>query len=462
MARFPALLTSLWRRPSADVLTREAELALQAGDPDTAETLLARAVKRDPGFGPAHFLRGRIAMGAGRRADALVSAWRAWTAQPDEVRYYDTLWRLVNAIRTDDLDGAKLAPAPADYLTAIARGNTARRAGQTGAAGAAFEDAVALDPTLPFAYSRLGCLRAALDAPVEADRAFRDAVARRPHREACILLDPDRLDPVLARAYPEAAFEDLPSFETVGEVVLVACDEAYLMRFGRQFIRSFVRNAGEDVGLHVHVINPGASARRLREDMRAEVGGRLPVAITFEHTGAGGSPTYCACARFLVLPALLVAYGKPVVAMDIDMVFTGPLADVTGPVQSADVALFTQDPQAVDLWDAYRAACVRVAPTQAGRLFARQVRRYIIHCLEHNLAFWYLDQIALFAVLSYGRMRQQAPPVVATFDPVRLLDGEAAKVTEETRLWSITASLPTAEARMSADLFRGYSDNEAL
>ena len=236
--------------------------------------------------------------------------------------------------------------------------------------------------------------RAPLDALIEAcdPRAaidmrpeFLDSLRAGPHTR---LLDDD--------AIAEPVFAHAPSL-----IVLAGCDPRYFRDFALPFAISLEKNGRLDCGVELHVLGPDRWIAEEADALRAAVPS-LPVAwhgvaIPRAASGVEGEAvhTWCACLRFLRLPALLEQHRTPVLVLDLDLLVEGRLDSLLARHQDADVVIVEGPGQ--NAWDRIDASALIVRPTRSGIAFADLVRRYIAHFLAQGIAPWHLAQIALLA-----------------------------------------------------------------
>jgi len=134
---------------SAVALEVRGRLAMAAGDPEVAETLLSRALARDPSSAEARFHLARVAFARGSHAQARRLLREAAELAPDDARVQVALGDL--ALEQGDLDGAELA-----YGYALVRvrsphallglGRVRELHGDLDGAGRAYRDALRLAP----------------------------------------------------------------------------------------------------------------------------------------------------------------------------------------------------------------------------------------------------------------------------------------------------------------------------
>lgn len=204
---------------------------------------------------------------------------------------------------------------------------------------------------------------------------------------------PELLDDV---AVAEHDFPRAPSC-----IVFASCDPHYFRDFALPFAISLARNGRLDCAVELDVLGPDRWIAEEVDALRAEVPS-LPIAwcglaIPRAASGIEGGAvhTWCACMRFLQLPALLRRHRMPVLILDLDLLVEGRLDLLLARDQEGDVVM-AQGPGRNE-WDRVAASPLLVRPTPSGIAFADLVARYIAHFLARGIAPWHLAQIALFA-----------------------------------------------------------------
>ncbi len=373
----------------ASALLREGEAALKRRAFAPACVALARAVELLPALAPAHALLGRARHATGDLPGALVAfeAARALgESGPDFQR------RRANLLM--DLD--RPAEAAQGYRAALAK--AARSAGAwygLATALAELDDVAGATE----AFARWGEMPGPAGADAHLDTR---AIARQ------IRLD-DAFFDALKRAPDEAPEGDYAAGDT--PLVFAAADAGYAARFAELLAGNLAARA-PGIALHLHVVNPTPESEARLARVRDLTQGHLDFAITRETTdlarfdGPHGhlpAKTYYSCARFLVLPALLARYRRPILVCDIDLAPTRDprpwLDDLAAADAGANVKI------RYDFANHLLATMVYVGDTPASRDFATLVAGYCRHFLDARQAAWTLDQIALRASFLYLRRK---------------------------------------------------------
>lgn len=182
----------------------------------------------------------------------------------------------------------------------------------------------------------------------------------------------------------------------------VSADGRYIERFARNFALALDRPGR---ALHIHVVNGTEAADRILHD--------LPAALTHLSLGVSRSAdrhyatsTAFACTRFFVLPDLLRAYGRPIIALDIDIVPREPLVRLEAALDAPefDFACYVtgrDEPASV-----YQASIMAWVPTAQTFGFLAALGRFCLPKLAMPARFnWMLDQAALISVMNWQAQR---------------------------------------------------------
>lgn len=394
---------------------------------------------------------------------------RAWSLAPGETRLYDNAWNMHTFLgrRAATVRAFQSAcRANRDYSALIGLANALRADARQREAELLLREAIARAPDWPFATSRLACLLAAQHRYPEADALFQQIGARFPGRETVVRLAPAFIQALDAAAAPDddADASATPSPDDADVMILTSCDAAYFERFGAAFARSIWRHAGVRAVIQVHIVNPDDACAAVMRGLLAEAGaGRI--AFSTERTDPaafGGEPrTYYACSRFLRLADAIARSRIPILVLDIDMIVLRDLSTFLASLRNADLALVGGEDKGFEIWNTYWADVVHVAPTEAGRHFAALVRRYIRHFLDRGQGRWFLDQIALYAVLMQGFGDRPAPATVLLptdihYNRVAVSDAGDGPP-PHCLFWSIHASGAAAERTLGTTLFRQFA-----
>jgi len=150
---------------------------------------------------------------------------------------------------------------------------------------------------------------------------------------------------------------------------------------------------GDDRALHVHVVDP--------DDASLALAAELPVGLSTSRDPQPTATRY-SCARFEVIPRILDAFRRPLVAVDIDSGATPRFAEVLAHLGPFDFGCFETgrcEPASV-----HAAGIMVFAPTAAAVGFCTDIAHYCRPKLHQAVRInWLLDQAALFSVLRLYR-----------------------------------------------------------
>lgn len=350
-----------------------------------------------------------------------------------------------------------LAENPHDLVARIALANQHRRGQRLYTAETLCRAALADYPDNPFALMRLASIQAEQGAVESADQVFQAVGARFGGVEAVIRLAPSFLRGLQALTAPDP--DPLVQVTQAGKgadfIVLAGGDAAYFHRFADALVNSLARTC-RGFGVHFHVVDPDPGVEARMRAMQGRLPG-VPITLTVE-TCPPGLPaeqrkTFYACTRFLHLPRMMAAYGRPILLLDIDMVVlrdVAPLLRVFGEEQ-ADLALVhgeTHDP-----WCTLWADAILIAPTAPAGAFAGLVRDYIGHFIARGQAAWFLDQVALFAAAASGFRGRPAPAVIRWPTDIQ------NTLSDRAYFWSLHMSQPNNAGATELELYRRIAAN---
>ncbi|SDL96769.1 hypothetical protein [Arthrobacter sp. ok362] len=198
-----------------------------------------------------------------------------------------------------------------------------------------------------------------------------------------------------------------PSLDRASLVHLLGCDDSYFKKYGNMCIYSSLRSGPAHVIVHVHVCNPSGDTLTILEGWanREDV----MVRFSFEYRDESlTSVPYYTTLRFLVAPAIMRHYNKPLVISDVDMVVNQPWADTLEAIGEADAGYISGSTDewitehygpGTRPWDV-AAGTMYFSNSDLGRRFLGYVASYIRTVLTFpKQTEWYLnwgvDQVAL-------------------------------------------------------------------
>ncbi len=219
----------------------------QAGDGEAARTAYDRLLELQPGYAPAHFLRGALLRDAGDKEGAERDFVLALTAAPDYVEARVAAMRLASGtgdiafVRALAEQGLARAPHPnAVLLRTLGEAELAHR--DHGAAMAALRHALALVPTDPDTHYNLGVAAQMRGDLAEAARAYQRALVLSPdhvsaHFNMGVLLQEQDNVKGARTAYENVIARDpkrAAAYKNLGEALLAAGEiDAFFENFRR-------------------------------------------------------------------------------------------------------------------------------------------------------------------------------------------------------------------------------------
>jgi hypothetical protein len=187
-------------------------------------------------------------------------------------------------------------------------------------------------------------------------------------------------------------------------VVSVSMDTLYAEAFGPDWLAAMPAVAAAGAGLHLHVIFGGrARPQEAAALLQRAAAAGLDLALSTEDQ-AGWERAYYASARFFHAPALLEAFGCPILFSDADARLSDPARFVaTGlPALLAQprVAAFFNAPWRYGYlpWRRFSANAVLLPANAAGRTFAARAAACLAQAWDPARGpLWWIDQLALEA-----------------------------------------------------------------
>ena len=191
---------------------------------------------------------------------------------------------------------------------------------------------------------------------------------------------------------PVVSFDDRP--HPPGEfVIAAACDGRYFVNFAPLFAASVAEIEGSRAILHINVVDVDPAADACIKDLEATYS-NLRVSRQAGQI-VGRASAYYACNRFLMAPALLDRYQRPMIIVDIDITLKQDLANLLPFMSALDIALF----EWTNPIPSMRCFCMlaAVSNTPTARQFLTVLGRYLQLKLKQG-ALWMTDQASLWSV----------------------------------------------------------------
>lgn len=443
--------------------------ALLDGDAESARELLSEAVAAAPSYADAWFHLSAAHHAQGNLLEAGRCCERALGLDPAPQNWRDSLKNITTALGKPEEVDAWRAQADSHWLARLALGNALRRLDRLDEAEAAYRSALAASGGSPFAARRLACLLAITGRCDQADGYFQASAA--------IGLSPDRVLRLSKRFFDELAaeapavkarlpqLERLPAATSRDLVFVLSCDPGYFRKFAFAAVNSIRQHCTVDFVIHFHIVDPddaiAADIAALRDRL-----GLAEVNTSYETAPDGddwSKRTWYACARFVRLPALLRAYGKPVWLLDLDQIVVGDVVNcvATPPGEpDADIAMVRWHSTRWEPWEYFWASAVYAAHTPAALAFLDHAANYVAHHLVAGRPVWFLDQIALFAahIQCGAGCRLLCLPPAAAFIANPALPAEAPSGTV---FWSMINSDAGNAASLQHPVFLRYATEPA-
>ena len=239
------------------------------------------------------------------------------------------------------------------------------------------------------------------DLPIGADSHFNIA-----YRQGTLIEDADYVAGLgaasdVAARLPALQDEDERRLGKRPYVLAAACDARYFARFAPGFVESAARTM-PGVTLHFHVMEPDAATAALYRELALSAPA-LAFNLSTEAESPFKSGAYYASARFLIGPALLRRYDRPLVLLDADVAFEQALDPLVAVAAAgADFACFRHE--GAGPCSRYPAVLTVTRPGAGGMEFLERVRRFVLAKLEIEWPFnWMLDQAALGSVIRWAQ-----------------------------------------------------------
>ncbi|WP_417682158.1 hypothetical protein [Roseibium sp.] len=179
-------------------------------------------------------------------------------------------------------------------------------------------------------------------------------------------------------------------------VILTCADEIYFERLGDIYLESF-SNLTKNVRLHIHIMRK--SDKPLNLDKLKNWEG-LKVDVTSSDATPYHEKSWFTVARWLLLPALLKTYQKPVLVTDFDVSFDPEgFSNYVDIAKDYDIALnINKFPSNYMPWNTVNANQVFVNNTELGALFSSALRDVSLRWYDVRRGDqWWIDQNILYA-----------------------------------------------------------------
>ncbi|WP_226099621.1 hypothetical protein [Dickeya oryzae] len=179
--------------------------------------------------------------------------------------------------------------------------------------------------------------------------------------------------------------------------VLIACDVKYYHQHASYLICSIYETNREDLNVHLHIYDiDDVTVEDINN--KCALFPELNISCTNEPIGREfGINVHYACRRFTAANYLLPIFNGPLLIVDADSLMKNNWSYVEALVSSDDIALTKS--VGAPFWEKAIAGFVYLSGSERSRRFIKKVSLFIWDNLSKNNVAWFLDQVALSAVL---------------------------------------------------------------
>ncbi|MDO6567895.1 hypothetical protein Q4561_12560 [Alteromonas sp. 1_MG-2023] len=222
---------------------------------------------------------------------------------------------------------------------------------------------------------------------------------------AITVRSPEHIEKMLIAKKEKVIFDEANVIADCPMTTVVASDSKYFLLFFDIYQKSFkARNSGYQ--LHFHIVNPSEAVKVEIDKYRKTAGD-----INFSYSTAENSTNIkalYASIRFLIVGELLQYYNSPILITDIDVGFSGNLADLKFEEDSADIALKIRDESNLFPWRVIPANTTVFNNTEGAMQFIQYFSNYFysIYGDGEGSNIWWIDQSALYSLYSYFKEKK--------------------------------------------------------
>lgn len=234
-------------------------------------------------------------------------------------------------------------------------------------------------------------------------------------------------------------------------VYFVAGDAIYFKRYALALANSISRNAGEEIHLHMHVINPCQSSRAIAKELASS-----NRTISFETTDLSGLSevqmrTYYSCARYLLLSRLLTEYKTSIIVADFDQMIINDIGPLIETARHCDFSVLQFDGLGDNIFAYISATALVINNTIGGRRFAELLEANTESAVsDDSKLVWHLDQ-GILAISRYSDRSYKCGKIPPSM--IHLDECEPSKNSGGIILWSITNSLDRELNKLKTERF---------
>lgn len=183
---------------------------------------------------------------------------------------------------------------------------------------------------------------------------------------------------------------DLPAPHPSPLLVFACCCDSYFRAYGERFVAQ-LSAALPQASYLIHVLNPSPAAHAMGERLRRDFPHGT---ISFEECREDGA--LYASRRFMLAPLLRQLHAGDLLIMDVDSVFTGPIADLVAASRRAGMAYFGNAGELLPSLVVSAAYLYLPRASPVADRFLASVAAYLHRKLAEPVVFWTVDQAALF------------------------------------------------------------------
>ncbi|SLM63732.1 MULTISPECIES: hypothetical protein [Dickeya] len=179
--------------------------------------------------------------------------------------------------------------------------------------------------------------------------------------------------------------------------ILISCDVKYYHQHAVSLIYSLYESNRDSFNVHLHVYDADELTIENIKIKHASLP-ELNISCTLEPIGnVSGINVHYACRRFTAANYLLSIFQGPLLIVDADSLIKNNWRFVEPKLVSSDIALTKSE--GAPFWEKAIAGFVYLNGSEESRRFIKKVALFIWNNLKKNNVVWFLDQVALSAVL---------------------------------------------------------------
>lgn len=244
-------------------------------------------------------------------------------------------------------------------------------------------------------------------------------------------------------------------------VHLIACDLNYYYKFVSAAFRSMRENSGLKTRFHVHICNPDDEVEAHLQELNDALGGKLGWSFSEEpylFDEKSCRLTYLTCLRFLVAPAVMSRYGKPILITDADQIVVQPLVNIFEISCRSDIGVIVSQELSFNIFSVVPANVLIASPTHGAFRFMSAVHAYLSERIRSkDSLLWHLDQAALAVHVLNPPEGVSISRLRSTILQSTLAVGEDhGALSPETLFWTINYSIPENSRKLEWEPFQAF------